>query len=158
MRELIYQWIMDELSVVDPKLGYAPCPYAKRAWIDDKVKIVMCESDLWDRIADECANFPEDKVVTVCMQEEPLQTYDELEAACMAMNSFFAATGQDLWLLSFQTDFAMVFVQQLSELDDASQKLEKVGYYENYEPDDYVKLILKRRERRIKIDEKRNKS
>ena len=145
---------MEDLSIVDPKLGYAPCPYAKRAWIDDKVKIVMCEDDLWDRIADECANFPADKVVTVCMQEDPLQTYDELEAACMAMNSFFSATGQDLWLLSFQTDFAMVFVQKLSELDDASQKLEKMGYYANYESDDYVKLILNRRERRIRNEEK----
>ena len=153
MRELIHRWIMEDLSIVDPKLGYAPCPYAKRAWIDDKVKIVMCEDDLWDRIADECANFPADKVVTVCMQEDPLQTYDELEAACMAMNSFFSATGQDLWLLSFQTDFAMVFVQKLSELDDASQKLEKMGYYANYESDDYVKLILNRRERRIRNEE-----
>ena len=56
----------------------------------------------------------------------------------MAMNSYFSAITKDLWLLSFQTDLAIIFIQKLSELDDASQKLEKMGYYENYEPEDYM--------------------
>ena len=43
--------------------------------------------------------------------------------------------------MSFQTDFAMVFVQKLSELDDASQSSKKWDTT-NYESDDYVKLIL----------------
>ena len=67
----------------------------------------------------------------------------------MAMNSYFSATKQDLWVLVFEGEVAIIFIQRLSELDDASQKLEKMGYYANYESDDYVKLILNRRERRI---------
>jgi hypothetical protein len=57
----------------------------------------------------------------------------------------------DVWLLAFQRwDFTMIFVQKLSELDDASKNLEKVGYYESYEPEDYLNLILYRRKRRYK--------
>ena len=72
----------------------------------------------------------------------------------MAMNSYFSVTKQDLWVLVFEGEVAIIFIQRLSELDDASQRLEKVGYYEQYDPEDYIKLILARRERRLKNGEK----
>ncbi len=31
MRELIEEWVHNDLSVVDPDIGYAPCPFAKKA-------------------------------------------------------------------------------------------------------------------------------
>ena len=82
------------------------------------------------------------------LEEEPSQAYEEVEAACVAMNEWFACNKLDLWLLSFQTDFTMVFIQRLSELDDASKILEKTGYYDNYTKEDYLNLILTRRRRR----------
>ena len=62
------------------------------------------------------------------------------------MNEWFAANKIDLWLLAFQTDFTMVFIQRLSELDEASKKLEKMGYYENYTKEDlhYFNLSKKK--------------
>tara|TARA_Y100001937_G_C7040128_1_gene294223 strand:+ start:123 stop:578 length:456 start_codon:yes stop_codon:yes gene_type:complete len=141
---------MNELNVVDPDSGFAPCPYAKRAYIDNKLKIVECHDrqDLWNKVSLECKNFDPQYSVVICIEEEPSQTYEEVESACVAMNEWFALNKMDVWLLAFQTDFTMIFVQKLSELDDASQKLEKMGYYENYDRDDYVNLILNRRYRR----------
>ena len=138
---------MTDLSVVDPDLGFAPCPYAKKAFIDKKLLVIECldREDLWKTISGRCKNFSDKHSVIICFEEEPSQTYKEVEAACIAMNEWFAYNKMDVWLLAFQTNFTMVFIQRLSELDDASQKLEKMGYYESYDPSDYVKLILNRR-------------
>tara|TARA_R110000824_G_scaffold235014_6_gene423757 strand:+ start:587 stop:1042 length:456 start_codon:yes stop_codon:yes gene_type:complete len=141
---------MNDLSVVDPDLGFAPCPYAKKAFKEEKLKVVECVSrqDLWETIAAQCKNFSDKHSIIICLEEEPSQTYEEVEAACVAMNEWFAYNKIDLWLLAFQTNFTMVFIQRLSELDEASQKLEKMGYYQNYDTEDYVNLILNRRYRR----------
>ncbi len=150
MRELIEEWVHNDLSVVDPDIGYAPCPFAKKALRDDRLRVVECISrqDLWETVAAQCKNFSNKHSVIICLEEEPSQTYEEVEAACIAMNEWFACNKLDLWLLSFQTDFTMVFIQRLSELDDASKILEKTGYYENYSKEDYLNLILTRRRRR----------
>ena len=141
---------MTDLSVVDPDLGFAPCPYAKKAFIDKKLLVIECldREDLWKTISGRCKNFSDKHSVIICFEEEPSQTYEEVEAACIAMNEWFACNKLDLWLLSFQTDFTMVFIQRLSELDDASKILEKTGYYKNYTKEDYLNLILNRRRRR----------
>ena len=150
MRELIEEWVHNDLSVVDPDIGYAPCPFAKKALRDDRLRVVECISrqDLWETVAAQCKNFSNKHSVIICLEEEPSQTYEEVEAACIAMNEWFACNKLDLWLLSFQTDFTMVFIQRLSELDDASKILEKTGYYDNYTKEDYLNLILNRRRRR----------
>jgi hypothetical protein len=150
MRELIEEWVHNDLSVIDPDIGHAPCPFAKKALKDDKLLVVECldKDDLWKTVATKCKNFNKKHSVIICLEEEPSQAYEEVEAACVAMNEWFACNKLDLWLLSFQTDFTMVFIQRLSELDDASKILEKTGYYENYTKEDYLNLILTRRRRR----------
>jgi len=150
MRELIEEWVHNDLSVVDPDVGHAPCPFAKKALKDDKLLVIECldKDDLWKTVATKCKNFNKKYSVIICLEEEPSQAYEEVEAACVAMNEWFACNKLDLWLLSFQTDFTMVFIQRLSELDDASKILEKTGYYENYTKEDYLNLILTRRRRR----------
>ena len=147
MRELIEEWVHTELSIVDPEIGYALCPFAKKALKDDRLKVVECEGrqDLWKKIAEESKNFSEEHSVVICLEEEPTAPYEEVEAACVAMNEWFACNKLDVWLLAFQTDFTMVFIQRLSELDDASKILEKTGYYDNYTKEDYINLILNRR-------------
>ena len=150
MRELIEEWVHNDLSVIDPDVGHAPCPFAKKALKDNRLLVVECldRDDLWRTVATKCKNFSKKYSVIICLEEEPSQTYEEVESACVAMNEWFACNKLDLWLLSFQTDFTMVFIQRLSELDDASKILEKTGYYENYSKEDFLNLILTRRRRR----------
>ena len=73
--------------------------------------------------------------------------YATLEEECMALNRFFSESKLDLWLLSYMGEEAVVFVQRWSELENAAAKLEKLGYYKNYNPDDYKRHILMRRKR-----------
>jgi len=60
------------------------------------------------------------------------------------LNRWFARNNMDIWLLSYQEDEAIVFVQRLSHLDDAADALNKLGYYDNYEVEDYQRLIKQR--------------
>ena len=150
MRGLIEEWVHTDLSVVDKDAGFAPCPFAKKALQDDKLRVVDCldTEDLWRTVASQCKNFSKKYSVVICTEENAEQPYEQVEAICSAMNQWFSVHKLDLWLLAFQTNFTMVFIQRLSELDDASKKLEKMGYYENYTKEDYISLILTRRRKR----------
>ena len=48
----------------------------------------------------------------------------------------------------------MIFVQRLTDLDNASAKLERLDYYVNYDPDDYRRLS-KRQQRRMNMGMKK---
>lgn len=140
------QWVKEwiaELSVPDGKTGVPLCPFAKKAWDKGQVKIVETD-DLWGTVHQEVSEFGSHKVV-MCVQDDPQQDYEELEARCDALNNWFAFVGMDIWLLSYQKDKAVVFVQPLSDLDSAATALEKLGYYAEYSPEDYDRLIQKRR-------------
>ena len=47
-----------------------------------------------------------------------------------------------------EDEYAMLFIQSLSKVDDASLRLEKLGYYDVYPKDEYEALVLDRRKRR----------
>ena len=149
MKNLVKKWVDTDLSVVDPQVGFAPCPFAKKALKDDKLKLVRCNGNLWEKVAKECKDFESKHSVIICFEDDPEESYDQIEVACMALNEWFSLNKMDVWVLAFQTDFTMVFVQRLSELDDASQVLEKMGYYDSYDREDYLKLIVERRKRRL---------
>jgi hypothetical protein len=142
MTQWAQEWVED-LSRPDASIGTPLCPFAKKAWDAGDVKIVPADN-LWDAVHQEIQNFGEHRLV-MCVQEEPQQEYFELEAACMALNKWFAFIGADIWLLGYQKERTIVFVQRLSELDSASIALEKLGYYKHYEPEDYDRLIMQRR-------------
>lgn len=135
--------------------GMPPCPFAKTAWYKGQV-YVQVDQDLWGLVCREVEKFDGTHKVVMCVQEEPEQDYFELEAFCYALNRWLTHMGKDLWLLSYQEDRAIVFIQTLSDLDDAADTLHKLGYYENYSADDYQRLIKQRSELRRRIEDARN--
>ena len=148
------RWIDDwveKLAEPDPDTNNVPlCPYAKQAWNKGQVKVIETAS-LWDTVHEQVDQFNGSYKVVMCVQEEPEQDYFELDAACMALNRWFVYTGLDIWLLSYQEDRAIVFIQTLSDLDDAADTLEKLGYYEKYDGDDYQRLVKLRSELRRRL-------
>jgi len=140
------QWVQDwvtELSIPDKNTGVPLCPFAQKAWDKGQVKVIETDT-LWETIFKEVSGFGPHKVV-MCVQNDPQQDYEELEARCDALNTWFAFMAMDMWLLSYQKNKAIVFVQSLSDLDSAAAALEKLGYYAEYSEDDYDRLIHKRR-------------
>ena len=146
LKTWVQKWI-DDLTKPSPNNNEIPlCPFAKKAWQEKEVKVVNSK-DIWTTVCKEVNVFGSHKVV-MCVDENPEYEYSELEAGCIALNYWFASIKKDVWLLSYQTDRAVVFIQTLSELDDASVILEKQGYYENYSEDDFKRLVEHRRKLR----------
>ena len=153
-KEEINQWIgswVETLSSAEEGLNGIPlCPFAKQAWHKGQVD-VQIDQDLWDLVCREMEKFDGTHKVVMCVQEEPEQNYFELEAGCNALNRWLSYKGKDLWLLSYQEDRAIVFIQTLSDLDDAADTLHKLGYYELYDLDDYDRLVKQRSELRRRL-------
>lgn len=141
MSQWVESWVK-ELAKPDAVTGIAICPFAKKAWVAGDVKVVETQ-DLWNAVHQEVKTFGRHKVV-VCTRESFEESYEELEAACTALNRWFAFQNMDIWLLSSHRNKTIVFVQRLSELAAASRAIEKLGYYTNYANEDYQRLIVQR--------------
>ncbi len=135
--------------------GLPPCPYAKKAWKDDKVSVIFKhEPDNYQDICQVISTWDDavDLVIVVdtAFQPNPDDFHEYLDGLNEAIaNGFFI--NRDAWLMGFHpfqdpneliddgsfdpivdTEYAMIFIQRLSKVQEAAQKIAKLGYYDNY--------------------------
>jgi hypothetical protein len=51
------------------------------------------------------------------------------------------------WVSGEEQAYAMLFIQDLRAVVDASDRLERLGYYKAYPPDEYEALVVNRKRR-----------
>jgi len=161
----IRKWSHEFLEIPSDKLnGLPPCPYAKQAWLDNKV--VFSINTGIDGLAKEVADFDQHDYDIVVWASEHLPVMEYLDGYCDGINEAMSIAGKDMHLMVFHPDYdaneagldflvddvtdedldyCMVFVQRLSTLDDSSLSLEKSGYYQHFPDDVYESLVLDRR-------------
>lgn len=146
---LIRDWAEELAKPTEFNNGVAACPYALQAIEAGEVKTIVA-GDLWAEVLAECSVFlTKGNKVTMLFDTDFDGTYDQLEDQCLALNKFFSLSDIDIWLLCYLGEEAVVFVQRWTELENAAAKLEKLGYYINYDDEDYRRHILARRERKL---------
>ena len=171
----IRNWSHNFLEIPNAKLnGLPPCPYAKQAWLDDKVTFSINTG--LDGLADAVKQFESHDYDIVVWASEVLPEMEYLDGFCDGMHEALAIQGADMHLMQFHPDYGaqeaglefllqegvsdpdleycMVFVQKLSLLDDAALSLEKSGYYKHFPEDTYEALVLDRRKLRNGNEEK----
>jgi len=139
--------------------GIPPCPYARQAWADSKVKVafggpseVLALADGWSGSSDViivvAQDWPNEEIEGWC--ESQSKTLKEKDLTLMA---FVPGGGPDTgqpaeemedWDPLVDEEYAMVFIQSLSDVNDASESLEASGYYENCTPE-FRKYVFDRR-------------
>ena len=162
----IRKWSNEFLELPNEKLnGLPPCPYAKQAWLDNKV--VFSINTGVDGLAKEVADFESHDYDIVVWASQYLPDMEYLDGYCDGINELASVAGIDLHLMVFHPNYdateagldflvddgvtddslsyCMVFVQLLSKLDDAALYLEKSNYYEHFPDDVYEALVLDRR-------------
>jgi len=162
----IRNWSHNFLEVPNAKLnGLPPCPYAKQAWLDNKVTFNINTG--LDALVDAVHQFESHDYDIVVWASEYMPDMEYLNGFCDGMNEALSIQGIDLHLMQFHPDYGadeagldfllqegvsdpnleycMVFVQRLSVLDDASLSLEKSNYYKNFPEDVYQSLVIDRR-------------
>lgn len=169
IKDDIRSWSREVLEVPNPELNGLPaCPYAKQAWKQNKVNVVETDSlvetvvkeadwfdNTYDLVIVASYNFPEIDFFDTYI-EYLNDTYSENDLHIMGFHPDYGAEDADLdflynndWESSVEDEYAMMFIQSLSKVDDASLQLEKMGYYNVYPEEEYKALVLERRKRRL---------
>ena len=162
----IRKWSHEFLEVPNAKLnGLPPCPYAKQAWLEDKVKFSINTG--LHGLLEEVQQFESHNYDIVVWASEDLPDIEYLDGFCDGINETLSLLGRDMHLMVFHPDYGaeeagleflldddvtdesleycMVFVQKLSLLDDAALSLEKSGYYSHFPDEVFQSLVLDRR-------------
>lgn len=145
-----------------------PCPFAKRAWLDQSVAIIFRYGG--SQAVRSCfAQFPEalDLIIVVDQfyKRDADSFHSELEDYNEAISQGLFGD-RDLWVMGFHPDddsndfvddgefephintpYAMIFIQRLSKVQEAAYTLQDLGYYDTYREEYDVEAIFEQRER-----------
>lgn len=160
-------WSASVLEVPNEHLkGLPACPYAKKAWQEDKVKIVESNTVLRDSIR-EAKAFNDNKYELIVLASYEIPDIDVFNSIIDSLNNRYqqlhfmgfhpdyGAEEAELdflydhdWESDIEEEYCMIFIQCLIQVDNASLRLEKLGYYNAYPKEEYKTLVLDRREKR----------
>jgi hypothetical protein len=160
----IQRWSQDVLQIPSGHFnGLPPCPYAQAAWANSKVKIDFGDVDT---VLNHVKNWDDRNEWVIVVLDMDIDL-DNIEPWCDYQNDMLAkkdfalmpfvpdqesvTTGQPdeeltAWEPIVEDEYAMVFVQRLSDVNEASESLENSGYYKNCTAE-FLKYVHDRRER-----------
>ena len=164
----ILAWSEHTLQKPNPLFNNLPaCPYAKKAWQEGKVAILFKYDDNFQVLYSTISQFDDnfDLVIIVDKSYQKVDRFHEYldELNEVISNGMFIQ--KDIWLMGFhpeddpneyldhetfeelvEDEYAMIFVQRLSKVHEASEHLKKLGYYEDYAKEYEVEEIFNKRE------------
>ena len=153
----IKEWSKHTLEVSNPEFNNLPvCPYAKAAWKQAKVDIVFkFEKEDYKRLYMALHNWSDRKDLVIIADTEYIEDQEEFHEFVDNINEATANNvfrDKDMWVMGFhpedepnelfdeeedvepisEIDYAIFFVQRLSKLEEAAEKLRPLGYYDKY--------------------------
>ena len=173
-------WSKHFLEVPNLHLGGVPaCPFAKKAWLDKKVWVaVKTKNSTYKKELNDCLknlDFTKKEILIFC---DPYYSYspDELHMATEDFNEWY--NRKDFYFMSFHPSnpateeeqkflvspnndtnlsgpdykYSMMLVQKFSQLQEASDKLHKQGYYEMWPDEYYQEVVVSRANKYKKIN------
>jgi hypothetical protein len=155
--------------------GLPPCPYAKKAWEEQKVAILFKYEDSFQALYSTISQWEDELdlviIVDLAFEKDPDRFHHFLDGLNGAISDGIFLD-RDIWVMGFHPhdeandfiddqsfmqmvddEYAMVFVQRLSKVQESADKLAEKGYYDNYlEEYDAEEIFHKRAElyRRLK--------
>jgi hypothetical protein len=169
----IRTWSAQVLEVPNPHLkGLPACPYARKAWKEDKVLVL--ETDDVGSLADQyCQSFNDhnkDLIIVATFNIPDIDDFNEYieeylnvkypELHCMGFHPDYGAEEAELdfllendWDSEVEENYCMIFIQDLKQVVEASDKLIPLGYYDVYPKDEYEALVTQRKRRYLNGNE-----
>ena len=155
--------------------GLPPCPYAEKAWEDNRVHCLIKDTDNKQVLYTTVSQFPNHLDIVLIIDKkyelEAKKFHEYLDSMNVAISDGMFID-KDIWVMGFHPDdeasgyvedknfsalveeeYAIIFVQRLTKLYESADKLKKRGYYKNYNKDYNTNEIFKLREtlyRRLK--------
>lgn len=169
-REIVQEiqaWSAWALEKPNPFYNDLPaCPYAKRAWQDGRVSVIFKYGGnqcLFNVLTEFNPAFDLVMIVDRNTRQTSEQFHDYLDGLNDAISRGIFGD-RDLWVMGFHPDddandfiddgtfephvntpYALIFVQRLTKVQEAADKLKEMGYYDAYlEEYDASELFAKR--------------
>ena len=145
------EWILNDLSAPIAILNnFSKCPYAKTAYLENKVKFyeITDTNEIHTIVAD--WNEPLDvsviKLPDSVDKDSIVDLVDNLNDLYMSKDFVFLDDHVDneerMHDVVFNNGkYNVLFLQQKSKLDSAAKKLEKLGYYKNWTKEYYDEVV-----------------
>ena len=151
-------WSSHALQKINPNYNNLPaCPYARAAWEQDKVGFCFKYNKDWQDLYTLVSQWDDSKDVVILIDFCPLPI-DEMDSYLNMLNDMISEgifINKDMFLMGFHPDdedndflddedfesatstsdvsYAMIFLQRLTKLQEASDALRVKGYYDNCE-------------------------
>lgn len=148
------EWILNDLSNPIAMLnGFSKCPYAKTAYLENKVKFYNGSNDLFELIEDIVKDWDNEStdvaVIKLNDNTSPTSmesTVDLLNNAYIPQDFIFlddhVGNEERMYDVVFNNGkYNVLFLQRKSKLDLATKKLEKLGYYKNWTEEYYDEVV-----------------
>lgn len=174
--EEIRQWSAEVLEQPNPYFNNLPaCPYARSAWMDNKVSILFKNEPSLQVLYTCISQFDDAFDLSIIVDLNPDEDSDAFHEYLDQLNDVISEgmfIDKDIWVMGFHphddpsdfveevvfereidTAYSMTFVQRLSKLQKAADKLHKKGYYHTYDNEYQASDIYEKREnlyRRLK--------
>ena len=149
IKEEIRQWSTEVLELPSQEFnGLPPCPYAKKAWRDNKVRLRVIEKIKdCDLIKEQCPD--DDSVDVVAWVGYESMSTGEFDEWIDNQNK----NHQGTWTIGFHPDhpvdesldefegngapeYALILIQSLGHLSKSSNRIFNKGYYDKYSKSD----------------------
>jgi hypothetical protein len=153
----VINWITGFVEKSNPMLnGWAPCPYARKARIDNKIEVRIGQHPRQDLVDIADHGLGELDVLVLIYDPEQYQLADFRRCWQQAQAENLDAKGlmvledhpQDIedvgGVIMNQGTWALLFVQYRDRLEEAAQMLAKKGYYDGW-PADYLEQLFHQR-------------
>ena len=151
----IRDWSQHALEGPNEKYGSLPvCPYAKKAWEEDKVGFSFKYGPNYQPLYTLVSTFDDayDVIILVDLayEKDPKKFHEYLLDLNKAV-SREVFIQKDIWIMGFHPEddpneniddgtfepsvdmeYAMIFIQRLSKLQESAEKLKHSGYYSRY--------------------------
>jgi len=177
IKDEIRSWSKEALEKINPNFNnLPPCPYAESAWADDKVGIGFKVSSTFQDLTTIVSTWDDKHDLIILVDLDFMQDRELFYQHIDGLNEGISQgifIEKDIWLMAFHpddepndlvyahedlksildTEYAMIFIQRLTKLHEAAEKLKKTGYYKQYEQQFGLMDMLRVREtyyRRLK--------
>jgi hypothetical protein len=155
----IEEWLINFVEVPHPALGnWAPCPYARKARLDNKYTVRLGSQDLWRDLFEVAQEGMEDQdVIIYAYDTDRFPTASFFESIVDHANQFHLRWHDMIALADHpqspevvngvkfnQGTYALVLVQSHTKLHSHAKMLADKGYYDGWDEDYLNDLFLNR--------------
>lgn len=162
IKNLLEQWIVNFVEEKNPKLdNWPPCPFAKKARLENKIEIIFVDSilEIVYMIENNINKLHSNKDVLIfCIDKinskEIIDIVDQLNKIWMSNDIVFLRDHPDIneELNGVKSNFghcALILAQKLQELNKFSDQLRKKGYYNSWSQEDIDRVVTWRTKKNL---------